>query len=134
VDALLFDGAGTLYLMDGVALRRITVATAEVTTVAGAPGDAGSIDGVGGAARFSLADGLARDSAGNLFVADTQGHTIRKVELPAFRVTTVVGDALHFGVHLGALPARLQLPQSLAVLPDDSLVIADEGALLHAAF
>jgi sugar lactone lactonase YvrE len=132
-EALVYDGSGSLYLMDGTTLRRVVLATAAVTTVAGAT-EAGSVDGIGPAARFSLADGLARDDAGNLFVADTQAHTIRKVVLSTLAVSTVVGSPIHFGVHLGSLPARLSLPPSLVVLPNRALVIADEAALLLATF
>jgi hypothetical protein len=132
--ALVHDGAGTLYLMDGTTLRRIVIATAEVTTLAGSANGAGSADGVGTAARFSLSDGLARDGAGNLFVADTQGHMIRKVVLSTLAVSTVVGNPTAFGVQLGRLPARVTLPESVAVLPDGSLAISDEAAILIATF
>jgi hypothetical protein len=134
MNAIVLDATGTtVYVMDGTALRRVVLATGEVTTVAGGPGF-GSADGVGTAAGFSFSDDLARDAAGNLFVVDTQAHRIRKVVLPTFTVSTVVGDPVFFGVHLGALPARLTLPSAAAVLPDGSLVISDEAAILLATF
>jgi hypothetical protein len=49
-----------------------------VTTLAGAPGQYGSADGVGANARLSSPTGLASDGAGNLYVADTGNHTIRR--------------------------------------------------------
>ena len=119
--------------MDGPALRKIDLASFAVTTIAGTT-EGGAVDGIGTAARFSLADGLTLDGAGNLFVADTQGHTVRKVVLSSLAVSTVVGNPTQFGVHLGVLPARLTLPQSLAALPTGALVIADEAALLLATF
>jgi hypothetical protein len=132
--AIVHDSGHLLYVMDGTTLRRVDLTTAAVVTIAGAASDGGAVDGIGTAARFSLADGLARDGAGDLFVADTQGHTIRKVVISTLAVTTVVGNPTQFGVHLGPLPARLTLPESVVVLPDGALAISDEAAVLLAAF
>ncbi|OFV93837.1 MAG: hypothetical protein A3G76_10810 [Acidobacteria bacterium RIFCSPLOWO2_12_FULL_65_11] len=73
------DAAGTLYVTDSAngTIRRITPAGA-VVTVAGSAGLQGSVDGTGPAARFSTAYGIAVDSAGNIYVADTNNHKIRK--------------------------------------------------------
>ena len=51
----------------------------ETTTLAGSPGQVGSVDGTGGAARFDSPEGVAVDSAGNVYVADTGNDTIRKI-------------------------------------------------------
>jgi len=48
-----------------------------VSTVGGAPGQRGTADGVGDAARFNKPWGIAVDDAGTLFVADYLNHTIR---------------------------------------------------------
>jgi len=48
-----------------------------VTTVGGWPGIPGSADGLGAAARFNFPSGIAVDSAGNPYVADTDNNTIR---------------------------------------------------------
>jgi hypothetical protein len=53
-----------------------------VTTLGGAPGIWGSADGSGSDARFSNPNGVAVDSAGNLYVADFYLNTIRKGYLP----------------------------------------------------
>ena len=50
-----------------------------VTTLAGLAGNSGSADGTGSAARFNYPCGVAVDSAGNVYVADTGNYTIRKV-------------------------------------------------------
>jgi sugar lactone lactonase YvrE len=62
------------------------------TTLAGDAGNAGSADGIGRAARFNNPNGVAVDSAGNVYVADSGNHTIRKVT-PAGAVTTLAGIA-----------------------------------------
>jgi hypothetical protein len=65
------DRAGNAYATDSGAIRRVTPAGV-VTTVAGTAGAFGSADGLGSAAQFSgWAPGIAVDSAGNLYVADS---------------------------------------------------------------
>ncbi|MHB8418341.1 MAG: NHL repeat-containing protein [Myxococcales bacterium] len=78
--ALAFDGAGALWVADtgNDTLRRIDLATAAVTTVAGSPGDAGSLDGP--AALFRDPAGVAADpGSGTVWVADTANGTVREI-------------------------------------------------------
>lgn len=76
------DSAGNVYVADqgssgaGHTVRKITPA-GNVTTLAGSVGVAGSADGTGVAAGFNGLGGVAVDSAGKLYVADTLNHTIR---------------------------------------------------------
>src|SRR5207244_551137 len=60
-------------------------------TIAGYSG-AGSADGLGGSARFNNACGIATDASGNIYVADTFNHTVRKIT-PAGVVSTIAGLA-----------------------------------------
>ena len=73
-------------------VRRIVLATALVTTLAGGSSD-GFVDGVGTSAAFSTPDGIAIDSAGAFaIVVDTSNEVIRRIDLfssPA--VTTIAG-------------------------------------------
>jgi hypothetical protein len=50
-----------------------------ITTLAGKAGSVGSANGTGSAARFSSPLGGAEDGAGNIYVADTGKHSVRKV-------------------------------------------------------
>src|ERR1051325_3796370 len=74
------DRAGTVYVADryNSTIRKITPA-GEVTTLAGSVGQSGSADGAGTAARFNSPCGVAVDSEGNVYVADTANHMIRKI-------------------------------------------------------
>ena len=60
--------------------------------LAGWLGGPGSSDGIGALARFSSPQGVAADGAGNLFVADSGNHTIRKVVIVTGAVTTLAGS------------------------------------------
>lgn len=74
-------------------IRKIVIATGAVTTLAGAAGVTGSTDGAGADARFNSPYGVVSDGAGNLFVADSKNHTLRKVVIATGMVTTVAGVA-----------------------------------------
>jgi len=62
-------------------IRKITTPGAVVTTFAGTVGLSGTANGDGTDAWFNLPSGVAADSDGNLYVADTGNHRIRKIEL-----------------------------------------------------
>src|SRR3954467_3060832 len=86
------DSGGNVYVADTFnnKIRKITPAGV-VSTLAGS-GAFGAADGAGGTASFRSPRGVAVDAAGNVFVADTQNHTIRQVT-PGGVVSTVAGLA-----------------------------------------
>src|SRR5437899_7916329 len=76
-------------------IRRVSAA-AVVTTFAGTALASGTNDGPISSARFYQPDGVAEDSAGNLYVADTSNHTIRKIA--AGMVSTFAGAPGQLGI------------------------------------
>ena len=122
------DRAGNVFVADtgNHTIRKITPARV-VTTIAGRPGQPGSADGGGAAARFDFPYAIAIDGADNLYVADTGNHTIRKIT-PAGLVTTFAGAPGLTGLvdGLGAA-ARFNKPEGLAISPNGHLYVADSG-------
>jgi sugar lactone lactonase YvrE len=122
------DGAGNVYVVDGFnfTIRKITP-NGVVTTLAGSPGQRGSTDGIGSAASFAYPDGVAVDSAGNIYVADTVNDTIRKIT-PAGVVSTLAGSAGQPGSDDGTgSAARFNYPAGVAVDSTGNVYVADSG-------
>jgi sugar lactone lactonase YvrE len=122
------DSAGNLYVADSGnnTLRKVTP-TGSVTTLAGLAGAAGSADGMGSAARFLAPRGVALDSAGNLYVADTGNHTLRKVT-PTGSVTTLAGSVGEYdSVDGTGSAARFFFPYGVAVGSTGSIFVTDFG-------
>jgi sugar lactone lactonase YvrE len=103
--AVAADGRGNVYVADaGNNTIRMINAAGAATTLAGAPGKAGSADGAGSSALFDGPTSLAIDRSGNIYVADTGNNTVRKIR-PAGMVTTLAGTAGTIGSADGTGPA-----------------------------
>ena len=94
------DAVGNIYVADSLNHRIRKVSPAgEVTTLAG--GDQGATDGIGAVAQFNLPTGIAVDGDGNVVVADTYNHRIRKVS-PTGEVSTLAGSVTGYADGIGA--------------------------------
>ncbi|MDR3683761.1 MAG: hypothetical protein P4L11_08530, partial [Geothrix sp.] len=120
------DAAGNLFVADRDAQVIWQVSPSkQVTLLAGSQGIAGSADGQGSSAQFQNPGGLAFDPAGNLVVADTGNHTLRKVAMDG-TVTTLAGAAGLPGTADGVgVQARFNAPYGLAVDANGGIYIAD---------
>ncbi|HLX70911.1 MAG TPA: hypothetical protein VKV04_14890 [Verrucomicrobiae bacterium] len=91
-----FDANGNSYVTDtgNNTIRKITPAGV-TTTIAGTPGQSGSLDGTGSDARFNEPEGIAVDNQGNVYIADAANHSIRKgyPALPDMPVVDNIGAA-----------------------------------------
>ncbi|MFN6050575.1 MAG: Ig-like domain-containing protein, partial [Planctomycetia bacterium] len=94
-------------------IRKITP-LGEVTTFAGAGGVGAFLDGAGTAAKFNSPQGLAIDSANNLYVADFGNNRIRKID-SAGNVTTIAGTGTASSLDGAALSATMRGPTGIAV-------------------
>ena len=84
-------------------------------------------DGTGAGARFSAPEGVAVDNSGNVYVADTENNTIRKVT-PAGVVTTFAGREGPGGSADGTgAAAQFQTPYGIAIDGSGNLYVADSG-------
>jgi len=125
-EAVAVDGAGNVYVADrnNATIRKVTPAGV-VTTLAGSAGQNGSADGTGAAASFSYPSGVAVDGAGNVYVADSDNNTIRKVTA-AEVVTTLAGSVGLSGSADGTgAAARFSYPTGVAVDGAGNVYVAD---------
>jgi sugar lactone lactonase YvrE len=132
-----FDAAGNLYFTDvgNNRIRRVDSVSKNITTVAGngQQGFAGD-GGPATAAALSNPTGLAIDGGGNIFIADSLNHRVRRVDATARIITTWAGSgAPGFGEggFAGdddvATAARFSFPSGLAFDTAGNLFIADLG-------
>jgi sugar lactone lactonase YvrE len=126
------DAFGDAYVVDYLhnRIRKVSSTTGVIITVAGT-GEA-NFSGDGGlatAATLNSPEGLAIDPAGNLFIADTGNHRIRKISVSSGIITTIAGDGVsRFAGDGGpAIAASLSVPGDVAIDPAGNLIIADSG-------
>ncbi len=127
--AAVVDSAGNVYVADtfNSTIRRISPA-GEVTTLAGSAGNFGSADGTGSAARFNAPFGMGVDNSGNVYVGDSDNHTIRKLTQVGTNwvVTTLAGRAGVSGVIDGVgSAARFNFPGPIVADKEGNLYVGD---------
>lgn len=127
---LAVDGAGNLYIADSNNQRIRKVAPdGMITTVAGIgfPGFGGD-QGFATRATLNNPFGVSVDRAGNLYIADTDNHRIRRIGKDG-RIITIAGtgEPGFAGDGGTSTKAKLTTPEGLSVDPDGNIYIADTG-------
>ena len=120
------DGSGHLYATDGNRVRQITAnaSGATISLFAGGSTGFGGDGGLAVNARFSGVTGVTADAAGNIYIADTGNHRIRKVDAGGI-VSTSAGVSHFAGDNGPATSATLSFPSSVAVDAAGNVFIAD---------
>ncbi len=128
------DSAGNVYISDtgNAAVRKVST-SGIITTFAGTGGligYGGDGSGAAGALLYKPA-GLAFDSAGNLYIADSGNNVIRKVAATTNIITTYAGKFSNGGKYSGdgqtAANAGLNIPVAVAIDASGNLFIADSN-------
>ena len=128
---LAVDQSGNIYIADtdNHRIRKVDSRGIITTVVGSGDPDQGAFFGDGGAAsqaRLNRPSAIAIDQSGNIYIADTENHRIRKVDSLGI-ITTVVGTEQNgFSGDGGAgTQAQLNSPQGIAVDARGYLFIAD---------
>jgi uncharacterized protein (TIGR03437 family) len=117
--AVAVDKAGNIFFIDSNEVLRLDAATKILTLVAGnGTAGFGGDNGLAAGAPLSSPRGLALDTAGNLYIADTNNGRVRKVTNGV--ITTVSGN-----LAIGGTSSQLFKPQGVAVDSSGNLYIAD---------
>jgi len=121
------NAAGTMYVLERGNNRIRSIATdGQVSFLAGS--NYGAVDGTGTNAKFAVPQAMAIAPDGNLYVADTDSHTIRKVT-PAGVVTTIAGTAnMQGSVDAMGAAARFSSPKGIDVSAAGDIFVSDEGS------
>jgi hypothetical protein len=125
------DTNGNLYIADtgNGRIRKVAVDTGVITTVAGngTPGYSGD-GGPATSASLEGPNGVAVDANGNLFIADSGNHRIRKVAADTGVITTIAGNGTAGYSGDDALAASASLDAShVAVDSSGNLYVSDDG-------
>lgn len=130
------DSSGKLYVADTYnhTIRKID-SNAAVTNLAGLAGHYGSADGTGGDARFYFPRGVALDSAGTVYIADTTNRSLRTINGNEVHTLSGVGSSgslndpdpakARFNDPYGAAVVSSQIPNTDPPRYDNTVYIAD---------
>jgi sugar lactone lactonase YvrE len=136
---LAFDGSGNLYIADQLnhVIRKVTVATGVITTVAGngTPGSGGD-SGLATQAQLNGPNSVAVDGAGNLYIADKNNNRVRMVSASSGNMSTVAGNGTSTDSGDGGLATQAGISHPVAVAVDaaGNLAIVDNGSTIRMVF
>jgi serine/threonine-protein kinase len=120
------DAAGNILIADlaNNKIRKITIATGQVSTLAGST--YGYMDGAGATARFGNVVGICVDGNGNTYVGDLTNNCIRKIT-PAGTVSTLAGTTTAGTANGNGATARFSWPSMLVMGKDNHIYVADRA-------
>ena len=130
ITSVAVDANSNVYVADAgnYTIRKVTP-SGVVSTLAGSPGQSGSTDGQGAAARFSIPTGIAVDSTGNVYVADNGNYTVRKIS-PDGLVSTLAGTAGQRAIVNGiGADARFAWLIGITADPTGNIFVSDNGTI-----
>lgn len=129
LSGIALSSTGIVYVADSSDHTIRKISSGVVSTLAGSAGIAGSAEGSGTSARFNKPQHLAVDSFGNVFVADTNNHVIRKITSGGV-VSTLAGSAGFSGSTNGSgISARFDNPTSLSIDASNNLYVGDYNGI-----
>lgn len=124
------DPSGTyLYVTDraGNKIRRITISSAQVVTIAGSGTQSTLDNATGTAATFNDPTGIAVD-ANFVYVSDFGGHKIRKIaKTSPYAVTTIAGSGTKSSVDGSGTAATFDNPYGMTIDGAGNLLVAEWG-------
>jgi uncharacterized protein (TIGR03437 family) len=121
------DATGNVYIADNSNNRIRRVSNGIITTFAGTGDCCSSGDnGPAVSALLNYPTGVAVDASGNVYIADTDGDTVRKVSTNGI-ITTIAGGGTTLGDNGPATSARLSGPDGMAIDAAGNIFIADAG-------
>jgi sugar lactone lactonase YvrE len=123
---LVVDAGGNIYFADSMnnRIRKIAAGSGIITTVAGGSEGFSGDGGTATSAQLNNPQGVAVDSAGNLYIADTGNNRIRKVSFASGIITTFIANQA--GADCTSVAPSLQSPDSV-VVGGDVMYIADDS-------
>ena len=120
------DAAGNLYVADMLVHRILKITPAGTLSTLAGSGASGNANGTGTAASFSYPDSVAVDASGNVYVADTNNHMIRKIS-PSGEVTTLAGSTTQGSTNATGNLASFRSPSGITTDASGNVYVADGG-------
>ncbi len=119
------DAAGNVYIADAGNNRIRKMTPGGVVSTFAGTGTAGSANGAGNVAQFSSPGGVAVDAAGNVYVADNNNHSIRKITSGGV-VSTLAGSSPYGYANGPGSTAKFYYPSGVAVDAGGNVYVADQ--------
>ncbi len=127
VNSIAFDSQDNMYFTNSNKVRRVDKFTGIITTVAGtgAPGSSGD-DGQATSAKLNMTTGVDLDTDGNIYIAESWGRKLRKVDKSTGIITTLAGtgEEGYSGDGGPAINAKLQ-PFGIHISQSGKLYVTD---------